>query len=319
MKLFKISNKFISLLLCLVLAMDMYVAFETKLNFVRRNRFHRRRSVTAASTEPILKINNRIGNLAVGVLQGLANNETGWKNCLPAAWKNPEPVKEDTNTETFKQTGNLATKVWGIVKKILSVACPATQIMTNLKKITESLFGGQRRRVFLEGRFHRRRGIGSKIKDKLSKLKQHFKDAWNGLTKNIQDVFTEVEDHLVDFKNKLVAIYKGEAFQKFLTILQCLKGAGNAAYQIYSVINGFMTKITAISAVAAGTMGVGAAPLIAKFVWGLICKYDEFERAIGYFREFLSATDPNKKFFLLGLFLGQIIHAVGTARRRRLK
>ena len=304
------KNKIFGLLLCLILVTDMYVAFESKLKVAKKNTISNSVSGRSA-TEPILRINNRLGNLAVGILQGLADSETGWAKCIPQTWKNPESIREDRNIETFKQAGGVFTKVWEIVKKVLEVACPATKIMQNLRKLTENFFSEQKSKMFLEGQYTR--GIRTKLKDKLSKLKQEFKDAWHALSKDVQEVFTSLEDHFAELRNRIVSLYQSEGFQKFITILQCLKGAGSAVYNIYSVISGFITKISTISALAAGSMGAGAIPVVAKLIWGLICKFKEFGRAVNYFKEFLAAREPGKKFFLLGLFIGQIVNAIGTA------
>ena len=191
---------------------------------ISRNRFHsKRRSVSASSTEPILKINNRLGNFAVGILQGLANNETGWKNCLPAEWMHPEKVEEDENTKEFQKTGNIFTKVWDIVKTILKFVCPITKILKIIINLTEIFFVGDVI-SFVEGRFRKRNRRG--IRDRLFKLKAHLKEKRNSLTTHVQDTFEKLENHLIEFKNRIVALYNSEAFQKFINILVCLKRAG---------------------------------------------------------------------------------------------
>jgi len=267
---------------------------------------------------------NSFFSFVVGMIEGCADNETGFYECLPDAWK------KDTGADPG-QTGALDTAYQGWsapVRKFLefssllisAVCWVRSTVISILSYISDKLFG-RRRMMFLEGkaqnkssRFMTRSHMISSIAKTWMKSKSEVAAKIDLVPDWVKDWFRSIADKLNEWYQKIKAFFESETWQNIMRIVNCILSAKTAGQNLIDVFNGIKGKYEVFTRAIKLTGFVVLIVLIDMLV-GLICNWEKFKRAINYFIAAWNRSDSDKamKWFYYGKATGTLINAIATA------
>jgi hypothetical protein len=281
-----------------------------------------------------LDINNSFLRFFLGIVESLGNNNTDWIKCLPKKWQKEEPnlQKAGLIQRQFEKMYTAIQTLGLIIKNGIKIVChPLKYLKTVIIDLLGVMFtAAGDLKVYVSRKIAEQNDnpdakptfgmkVINKIKDANHYLKQKFKLAWNELSAPIRAIFKEIGETIVEFVKDLVTFFKSKEFAEIVKVFKCMGSSGMAAYEIVKVFYGFFNKISLIIAASSGSYGAAAAPLLAKMALGILCKFEEFGLAINFAAEAITTKKLMDKTFYFGKFIGQIIHALGTSRRKMMK
>jgi hypothetical protein len=171
-----IKKSLISILFCMLIFSEVCIAFNLENNRVLKHhkshtKNHRKNKIHNSQIPSKIEISKegKWANFAEGLLMGMANNNNGWKVCLPEKWKKTFVASEaddflERKAAQFQESGTTLVQKSGMISTVL---CKVRQvfitIMGLLSKLTPVL--DKRKMFFIEGRMIRsRNGRKKKIK-----------------------------------------------------------------------------------------------------------------------------------------------------------
>jgi hypothetical protein len=320
---------------------ETFVAFARKHHAVSSSHKYK---ITLAKSQQSKTINtkNPLFSFAVGFVEALGGNETGWYECLPKEWtkEQDDPIKNSPIDKKFEGLHSVLKFILGGVAKIVDTACKFKSMVLGVFK---KLLSGE---LFFMEISSRRRGPLGKIKKGLSKAGDKIKEVGGKAIDKAKEVggkikglaedvvkklgekvisgFKALKDKFLELKDKFLQVFQGDLFEKLKKLLNCLKSLATFGKNIYSVIMGFYGKINSLIAGAAAG-GYGAILPACDIIVALICNWRKFKQAIDFFVLAYQKSDKIEKVYFVGKGFGQIANAIGTAetvspmRRRRFR
>jgi hypothetical protein len=346
------TKKFLALLFVFIFTAETFVAFARKHHTVSKFHKYQTTRITLSKSEQSKTINtkNSFFSFAIGFVESLGGNETGWYECLPQGWtkeSKDDPAKNSPLDQKFEGLHSVLKFLLGGLAKIVDGLCKVKSLVFGVFK---KLMGGESI-SFVEVKSRKRRGgpkkLGDKIKKGFEKAGDKIKEAGGKAIEKVKEVgikikgiaedvikkigetvmkgITALKEKFIAFKEKLKDLFKSDLMEKLKKLIECIKSAGKFAQNIMAVIKGFYTKINSLL-VGAAAGGVGAIVPAVDIIIGLICNWRQFKTAIDYFILAYQKSDKIEKMYFVGKGFGQIAHAIGTAetvtpgrRRYRLK
>jgi hypothetical protein len=281
-----------------------------------------------------LNLNNPFLRLISGIVESLGNNNTGWIKCLPEEWRSEEPNLQKAGfiQKQFEQMHVVVQALSLIIKHGVKIACnPGAYLKAAILDLLGVMFtaAGDLKKYVSKKIAERKDkpksqpGFGTKILNKIKDVnhyvREKFKLAWNELSEPVRDVIKTAGETVVEFVKELIEFFKSEDFADIIKVLKCIGSGAMMAYEIGRVIYGFYDKIQLLITASGSSYGAAVVPVLAKMAWGILCKFEEFGLAINFAAEAITTEKLKDKTFYWGKFIGQVIHAIGTSRRKMLK
>jgi hypothetical protein len=317
------TKKILALLFLFMLTAETLATLVRKYQSMRKNkRVHKKFSVRE-DVPKTLNLSNPFFTCAVGFVESLGGDETGWYNCLPKEWTKDAPgdvSKSSTLDQQFSTLNGTLQKVLSTIGTAITYVCKAKDaVLTVVKQIMGNK--DDKKSFFLEGKFRRRfrnrRGVIDWIKNTASEtwnvVQSNVLSAWNTLSSPIQTAIDQAKESLLKFKQQILDLIQGTIVQKMWDIAQCIWSAGKFIKGIYDVIKSGYDKIKNISAAVA--QGGVLIPLVAAdLIVGLLCNWEQFKKGIDYFFLGSSKSVSGEKFYFFGKGAGTIVAAIAGAK-----
>jgi len=255
------------------------------------------------------------------------------EKCLDKKYQTGNPVPENSLETAFKNLNNNIKKPLEILGKVIDALCLVRMIVKGF--ITGSNFAKKFKssKAFIQGEskalattenifddiWDEIKDAVSDLKKKASSLNKKF-DSFKGdvddfiddAGKTLSAPLNQIVDFAKAFSNGIREILKGKMFQEFKKFADCALKVGIWGTGIARVVIGVYSKITAISAgLAAG--GAGVFLPLADIMVGLVCKWKDFVKAIGYLIQGINSSKTVQRWMYFGRFFGRMLFAFATA------